>query len=209
MSDARGLIIVGTGGHSRIAIDIALLSGRRVSGLIDLHFHQAGETIMGVSVMGGPDRLAGVDPGQQDLFIAIGDNGSRRNWFEEVSRRGYHVASLIHPAAIVSGFTKICHGVLINAGAILNAGAVINANTIINTGAIIDHETIIGRHCHIAPASTIAGRVTVGDNSFIGAGSTIIDKITIGQSAVIGAGSVVIRNIPSNQRVAGIPAKPL
>ena len=47
----------------------------------------------------------------------------------------------------------------------------------------------------------------MGESSFIGANSTIIQTIEVGKECIIGAGSVVIRNINSNTKVVGNPAK--
>lgn len=45
--------------------------------------------------------------------------------------------------------------------------------------------------------------------AFIGVHSVILHGVTIGNRAIVGAGSVVTSDVPDNQKVAGVPAKPL
>ena len=49
---------------------------------------------------------------------------------------------------------------------------------------------------HICPSATLAGRVTVGDETFIGMGCNIIQCLKIGSQAMIGAGAVVMEDVP-------------
>ncbi|MBN2414767.1 acetyltransferase [bacterium] len=201
----RELTIIGTGGHARVVIDAAELTGYRVRGLVDLAYTGADEQILGHPVLGGPGLLekGGITGA---VCIAVGDNRVRRTWFERAVKQGMRLPAIVHPAAVVSEHAAIGAGVFVNAGVIVNAGAVIGDNVILNSGAVVDHETVIGDHCHIAPGARIAGRVRVGALSFIGIGASVIDGITIGEAVTAGAGSVVIRDVPGNTTVAGVPA---
>lgn len=51
--------------------------------------------------------------------------------------------------------------------------------------------------------------IEVGTNVLIGVGVTIIDGVSIGDGAIVGAGAVVTRDVPTNSKVAGVPAKVL
>jgi acetyltransferase EpsM len=93
------------------------------------------------------------------------------------------------------------------AGVCINTNATIGKHCIINTSSTIDHDCKIEDFVHVAPSSSLAGGVEVGEGSFIGLGAFIIQGIKIGKWCVIGAGSVVIRDVPDFSVVAGVPAK--
>jgi bifunctional UDP-N-acetylglucosamine pyrophosphorylase/glucosamine-1-phosphate N-acetyltransferase len=52
--------------------------------------------------------------------------------------------------------------------------------------------------------STIVGR-----NVAIGSNTSLIAPVSVGDGALTGAGSVVTKDVPSGERVAGNPARPL
>lgn len=52
-------------------------------------------------------------------------------------------------------------------------------------------------------------RPCVGDDVTLGAGCKILGGIIIGDEATVGANSVVVHSVPSNDTVAGIPARTL
>ena len=86
-------------------------------------------------------------------------------------------------------------------------------NTIIGDGTFLDnqvhiaHNVRIGKNCIITGQVGFAGSSTIGDNVMIGGQSGISGHITIGDNVQIGGGSGVIKNIPSNTKVMGYPAK--
>ena len=49
--------------------------------------------------------------------------------------------------------------------------------------------------------------VSTGNDVFIGVGARILPGVDIGDNVIIAAGSVVVKNVPSNSKVMGIPAK--
>ncbi len=73
----------------------------------------------------------------------------------------------------------------------------------------IAHNVTIGQNCAIAGQVGISGSVSIGNNVMIGGQSGIKQHRKIGDNVQIGAGSGVMHSIPSNQRVAGNPARKL
>ncbi len=73
----------------------------------------------------------------------------------------------------------------------------------------IAHNVTIGQNCVIAGMVGISGSVRIGNNVMIGGQSGIKQHRKIGDNVQIGAGSGIMHSIPSNQRVAGNPAKKL
>ena len=86
-------------------------------------------------------------------------------------------------------------------------------NTIIGDGTFLDnqvhiaHNVKIGKNCIITGQVGFAGSSTIGDRVMIGGQSGISGHITIGDNVQIGGGSGVIKNISSNSKVMGYPAK--
>ena len=205
----KNLIVIGSGGHARIVIDIAVSVGYSISGIIDINYDNEKEKILKYPILGNFNIIDQLSPKEHCVVIAIGEGVQRTDYYKKVKRLGYLMPSLVHPSSIISKHAKIGESVLINAGVIINAEAVIGDNTIINTGAIIDHEVIIGNHSHVCPGVKLAGRVIVGDSCMIGVGSCVINNIKIGNNVKVGAGSVIIKNIVSNSTIVGIPGKPI
>lgn len=193
--------ILGTGGHARVVLDIVkrIMSPIRV---FDDDRAKIGSEYFGYRIEGQiSDSISG------SSVIAIGNNKIRR----EISNRLLKTVwgTLIHPNVIIAEDVYIGEGSVIMAGAILQPGVVIGRHCIINTGAIIDHDCVIEDFAHIAPNSSLAGGVCVGEGTLIGIGSSVFQNVRIGSWTTLGAGSVVIEDIPSNCTAVGVPARPI
>jgi hypothetical protein len=94
-------VIVGAGGHARVAADAARLSGLRIEGFVDdVTPARRGERFCGASVLGGLDRLDELRArGVEVAFVAVGDNGARLRLAGEIRARGWRLVRLIHPSA--------------------------------------------------------------------------------------------------------------
>ena len=85
--------------------------------------------------------------------------------------------------------------------------------TIIKKGAKIDnlvhigHNVKIGQGVYIAAQTSIAGSTVIGNYTEIWTGVNIADGLTIGENCFVGMGSVVLKNIESNKKCFGNPAK--
>ena len=84
----------------------------------------------------------------------------------------------------------------------------IGRGTKINNLCHVAHNTNIGMNCIINCGVTISGSVKIGDNSWIGPGVNIRDGIQVGKNVLIGMGSAVVKDVPDNQVVMGVPARP-
>ena len=87
------------------------------------------------------------------------------------------------------------------------------SNTIIGDGTFIDnqvhiaHNVKIGKNCIITAQVGFAGSSSIGNKVLIGGQAGISGHLKIGDNVQIGGGSGVIKNIPSNTKVMGYPAK--
>lgn len=202
------LAIVGAGGHGRVVLDILRAAGgHEVVAFIDSNPQLTGRRVDGVRVAGTWDALGGLAAeGVRGVVVAIGDNGVRRGFAEEVSRTGFELVSAVHPSAQIASNTKLGNNVVVAAGAVVSAHCQIGDSVILNTGCIVDHESMIGTAAHICPGVRLAGHVTVESGAFVGIGATIVQNVRIGFDAVVGAGAVVIRDVHPMTTVVGVPA---
>ncbi len=87
------------------------------------------------------------------------------------------------------------------------------SNTIIGDGTFLDnqvhiaHNVKIGKNCIITAQVGFAGSSSIGNKVLIGGQAGISGHLNIGDNVQIGGGSGVIKNIPSNTKVMGYPAR--
>ena len=87
------------------------------------------------------------------------------------------------------------------------------SDTIIGDGTFLDnqvhiaHNVKIGKNCIITGQVGFAGSSKIGNRVIIGGQAGISGHLSIGDNVQIGGGSGVIKNIPSNTKVMGYPAK--
>ena len=87
------------------------------------------------------------------------------------------------------------------------------SNTIIGDGTFLDnqvhiaHNVKIGKNCIITGQVGFAGSSSIGDRVMIGGQAGISGHLIVGDNVQIGGGSGVIKDIPSNSKVMGYPAK--
>jgi len=202
-------VIIGAGGHGRVVLDIMQHEGRHeVVGFLDSNPDLHGRLMDGVEVLGPIQRLAGLkEQGVQGAIVAVGHNGTRRSFGEQVQRLGHELVSAIHPSANIANNVSMGRGVVVAAGALVCAHCQIGDGVILNTGCLVDHETMIGTACHLCPGVKIAGRVTIESGAFVGIGATVIQHVRVGHDSVIGAGAVVLKDVPPMSTVVGLPAR--
>ncbi|MGE0444251.1 MAG: acetyltransferase [Vicinamibacterales bacterium] len=200
-----GVVIIGAGGHAMVVCDSLLSASRRVVGFIDTDPRRWGTVVLGLPVAAERASLAP----DADVAMGIGDNRARRANFEALARGGARMVSAIHPSAAISRFATVGAGSAVMAYVVVNAGAEIGVDVILNTSCRVDHHCVIGAHAHIGPGATLAGGVTVGEDTLIGAGAILIPGVRVGAGCRVGAGAVVVRDVEDGATVAGAPARPL
>ena len=204
------VVVIGAGGHGRVVLDILnKLPLYRVVGFIGSNTDLAGRRVDGQPVLGTMADLLRL---QAELritgaIVAIGGNGVRRAFAEEVEQMGLRLINAIHPSANVAASVTLGRNIVIAAGVLVCAHCQIGDSAILNTGCIVDHESMIGTAAHVCPGARLAGRVAVQAGAFVGIGATIIQSVRIGHEAVIGAGAVVIQDVPPLATVVGVPAR--
>ena len=108
---------------------------------------------------------------------------------------------------IIEDNCEIGCGSTIDRGSLSNT--IIGENTFLDNQVHIAHNNKIGKNCIIAGQVGFAGSSTLGNNVMIGGQAGISGHLKIGNNVQIGGGSGVIKNIPSDSKVMGYPAKDL
>jgi UDP-perosamine 4-acetyltransferase len=209
------LIVIGAGGHGRVAVEVLRRAGLQPVAVVDADVRLHGTALDGVPVIGGDDVIL-ARPVTDVLLVngignAPGSAGAglhvRQAVYERFRDQGYRFSQVVSRDAVVSVVAQLGDGCHIFTGAIVHPGARIGANAIINTGARIDHDCTIGPHAHVAPGAVLCGGVSVGAQCHIGAGAVIIQNVAIGDGAVIGAGAVVVAPVAPGARILGVPGR--
>ena len=203
----KTLAIAGAGGHGRVVADLATLCGWTPVFFDDTLLPQA--AVLSWTCQGSTAALIERAAEFDGLIVAIGNNATRLSLSMELQRAGGHLATLLHPSAVVSKHARLGLGSVVMPNAVIMTGAELGNAVIINTAASVDHDCRVGDGVHVSPGARLCGGVVVGDLAWIGAGATVIPAICIGASAVVGAGSVVIRQVEANVTVTGNPARQL
>jgi UDP-N-acetylbacillosamine N-acetyltransferase len=204
------IVIWGASGHAMVVADIIRLVGRyEIIGFIDnVNPHRRGSEFCGSQILGGEEQLEMLlNQGIDHIIFGFGNCEARLRLSEHVKPQGFHIASAIHPRAIIASDVTIGAGTVIMGGAVINSGTRIGENVIINTSASVDHECDIRDGAHICPGVHLAGKVIVGRGAWVGIGSCVVDHLSIGSGSLIGAGAVVVTDIPDNVIAYGNPAK--
>ena len=211
----KPFIVIGSGGHAKVVLDLLLERGEQVICLADIDKNKTGSFILGVEVIEEIDVLDKYIPGTVNLVLGIGSSSTnlvdglseRRCIAEKFEKLGYCFPSITHPKAIISRDCNLEEGAQIMAGAVLQPGCHIGKHVVVNTNCSIDHDCIIGEGSHISPGSCLAGTAIIQEFVYIGAGSTIVNNISVGSRSIVGSGSVVIDSVNIDTCVIGVPAR--
>jgi UDP-N-acetylglucosamine acyltransferase len=71
----------------------------------------------------------------------------------------------------------------------------IGSNCLLMTGVHIGHDSVVGNHCILANAATLAGHVVIEDYATVGAFSPVHQHCTVGTYAFIGGGTIVTQDV--------------
>jgi UDP-N-acetylbacillosamine N-acetyltransferase len=142
-----------------------------------------------------------------EIALGIGNNEIRKKIFNKLISYNFKVVNLIHSSAIILSNVKIGDGTIIMPNVVVSSYSSIGKGVILNTSSIIEHECLIEDFSHISINASLAGGVKIGNSTFVGMGASVINKVQIASGNTIGAGSVVIKDTKINQTLVGIPAK--
>lgn len=193
------LLIIGAGGHGKVAADTAEECGYSDIVFLDQSWPERKGMNGRWPIVGKPEKQ------DADTFCAVGHNQTRARLFGTLELTDSPI--LVHSSATLSPTAVLGVGSLAVAGSIVNADSRVGRGVILNTGCSVDHDCEIGDFVHISPGARIAGGVSVGAGSWIGIGAVVCEGVRIGENVMVAAGAAVINDIEDKGRVGGVPAK--
>jgi sugar O-acyltransferase (sialic acid O-acetyltransferase NeuD family) len=203
--DPTAIIVYGGGGHGKALIELLRAVGSyRLAGIVDDGL-SAGQTILGLPVLGGSEVLPELS--ERGVRLAanavggIGDLAVRVKVFQRLAQAGFTCPAAVHPVAYLEPSASISPGVQVFPHAYVGSEARLGFGTIVNTGAIVSHDCQLGNYVNISPGAILAGGVQVGDGSLVGMGATVNLLVKIGNGARIGNGATVKGDVPQGSVV--------
>ncbi|MDD2866390.1 MAG: acyl-ACP--UDP-N-acetylglucosamine O-acyltransferase [Candidatus Omnitrophota bacterium] len=112
------------------------------------------------------------------------------------------------PSRVVIGDNNVIREyVTVNLATTEGAATVVGSNNLIMAYSHVAHDCLIGDHCIIANAGTLAGHVTIEDRVVVGGLVAVHQFVRIGTLAIIGGCSKVVTDIPPYSTCDGHPAR--
>ncbi len=204
MPNHNTLVIIGASGHGKVVASIATLCG--YTHILFLDDNPQIKTCLHFPVV-GPVNLFTQYQTQADFIVAIGNPQIRQQLQSTLQQHAVHLATLIHPQAVISTHVQIGAGTVVMAGAVINPDTTIGQGCIINTCASVDHDCTLGDYVHVAVGVHVAGTVSIGQRTWLGMGANIINNLAVCADCLIAAGSTVVKNISQPGTYLGTPAK--
>ena len=206
----KRLLIIGAGGFGRELLGWALAIPAEardweVAGFLDANPAALGAFPCEYSVIGDPATYL---PGAGDLFVpAVGDPATKLRLCRDITARGGHFATVIHPSVTIGPSCRLGAGCVLCPGTILCTNVTLGDFVVMNTHSGAGHDAVLGDGCTLSSHVDITGAARLGEGVFLGSHASVLPRVTIGDFAVVGAGSVVLRNVPPRATVMGVPAK--
>ena len=206
----KPIIIIGSGGQCKSAIDVIESTKLyEILGILD-HESKIGESINGYKIIGTDNDIDKYIESGFSFHIGVGqikNSLTRENIFNSLKSKHADLPSIIAHTAYVSNNAHIKEGSIIHHKAFVNSNVIIGHNCIINTSAIIEHDCFVDSNCHISTNATINGNCSINRNSFIGSNSVVSNGVCVEAFNIIGAGSVIISNTLPNSIYVRNPAR--
>lgn len=204
----KELIIVGGGGFAKEVIWLAEDCGFKVIGLLDDNEENHGNTVFGVTVLGGVSSW--VEYPNSEFIIAIGNPRTKKIVARKMESLGKpNFTSLIHPSVYLSNSISFGKGCIVCAGVMLTVEIKIGEHVILNLGVSVGHESTLKDFVTVAPQASISGNVILGELAEVGTGSCIRQGLEVANGGMLGMGAVLTKSIPQNTIFAGNPARKL
>jgi sugar O-acyltransferase (sialic acid O-acetyltransferase NeuD family) len=180
------LLVVGAGGHGRSVAEAAELSGQFVVvGFLDDSL-PAGETVLGLPVLGPAASMAQHLATADQAIVAIANNTVREKLLQQLAAAGFKWATVVHPRAIVSPSAVLGAGSAVMAGAIVGTEARLGGSSIVNCGAVVDHHATVEDFGHLGVNASMAGGTVLGRGAWMQAGAAL------GYGVRVAAGEVLL-----------------
>lgn len=192
----KRLLIIGGGGHGRSVAEAVLLSRQRLEQGFELtaflddaaqpYQHVWDWPVWGTTAM-LPECRGRIDA----VVVAVGNNALRETLHRRVYAAGLTLATVIHPAAVVSPRASIGVGSAIMAGAIVGTEARLGEGVIVNCGAVVDHDCVVEDFAHLGGNASMAGGAVLGRGAQMQVGASLGYGVELPARAVLRAGEAM------------------
>ena len=207
--EQKQVIIIGASGHGKVVLDtLERMGNYEVLGFVD---DRVDKPVLEQPILGKVSERSNIlnSHPQPEVFIAIGDNWTRKKIREEIQGSNPLIqwASAIHPASHIGRGVQLGTGIAVFAGAVINSGSDMGDFTIVGSHTCVDHDNVLAPFASLAPGCHLGGNVSLGECTTVGIGGNLKHGIKIGAHTVIGAGSTVLQDFGDHQVAYGTPAK--
>lgn len=206
----KPVMIFGTGGLARTALNIFVQNNVLVYGLLTEEEEEVNKEINEVLVMAMVDDDVFIRKATQDaeVFIALEDRSEREEFTQMVIKKYKKMpVNAIHRSAQLPSDLVIGHGNLIGAGVNIGAASRIGSHCFIHSGTQIEQQAELEDAVYLGAGSIIGARAKLASHTFVGSGAIIGAGVRVGKDAKVGAGSVVVRPVREKATVWGNPAQ--
>ena len=174
----KRLLIIGGGGHGRSVAEAVLLSRQRQGQCFELTAFlddaaQPQQHVWDWPVWGTTAMLPECRGRVDAVIVAVGNNSLREALHRRVHAAGLMLATVIHPAAVVSSRASIGAGSVIMAGAIVGTEARLGEGVIVNCGAVVDHDCVVEAFAHLGGNASMAGGAVLGRGAWMQTGTSL------------------------------------
>jgi sugar O-acyltransferase (sialic acid O-acetyltransferase NeuD family) len=209
------LVLVGCGGFAReTAETVRAINATGAEPVWDLYGYvdddsaRWGEEYVGVSVIGGIDRIAELP----DALVVVcpghpGNFTSKRKLVERLQLPAERYATLIHPTAVVPLSCSVGAGTVILAGVVCTVDVEIGDHVGVMPQVVLTHDDRVDDFVIITAGVRLAGTVHVREGAYLGSGAVVRERLTIGEGALVGMGAVVTKDVPAGEVWIGSPAR--
>jgi sugar O-acyltransferase (sialic acid O-acetyltransferase NeuD family) len=197
----KRLLIIGAGGHGRSVAEAALLrQDYELTAFLD-DAAKPQQRLWDFPVWGTTEMLAGCRGRIDVVMVAMGNNALREALHHQVQAQGMALATVIHPAAMVSPTATIGEGSAIMAGAILGTGAQLGEGVIVNCGAVVDHDCVVEAFAHLGGNASMAGGSVLGRGAWMQTGTSLGHGAGLPAEAVLRVGETMFTNQKTSHSV--------
>ena len=162
------LVIIGSGGHGRLAADIAKKIGNyQIITFLDDGY--AAENVL-FPIISRKILFHEEERSEYDFFVADTNSCTRQQLMENLK---VDFTTLIHPSAIIGSNVTIGQGSIIMPGAIINVGAKIGQGVILNTSCSVGYDCQVGDYSHVSTGAHLDGNVELEPHTWVAAGTVV------------------------------------
>ena len=198
----ESIYIIGAGGHAKVAIRAAQLSGIKIVAVFDDAAEKQGTTICEVPIVGAIHSILEAEP--LPTLIAIGDNALRMRLADQWDLAW---ATVIHPQSCIDRSVEIGVGTLVLAGAVVQVDAHLGNHVVINNNATVEHDCRVETGAHLSGNACLAGASSIGSGTLVGIGASVLPGVRVGEYSTVGAGAVVANDLGNGVTAVGVPAR--